>query len=193
MSRGRPPEVDDDELTEAVERAVERTGFPAVRGADVAEQLPIKERAVRNRLNELADAGEVRSRKFGTATAYAPLTAPQASFDGVEAGGPAADPVGSDDVQEQLVEDAIQEIEPPGGRDPEAAREAVRAAYCYLRDHGPAPSSEILEEIYPGHPAGYQTGTRHGGWWRHLVKPGLEQLPTVSKPVGGQAWRVVDE
>lgn len=64
MTLGRPPDVDDDEILEALEEATSN-GQPVAIAGDVADRLPIKEQATLRRLQELESAGEVESLEVG--------------------------------------------------------------------------------------------------------------------------------
>lgn len=89
----------------------------------------------------------------------------------------------------------------PGTVDTDAATDAIDAAHALLKDRGKARSAEIVAEIMPDHPLGYDVddalaklddeNTRYrGAWWRRVVKPGLEARETVEKPAGGRThWR----
>lgn len=54
----------------------------------------------------------------------------------------------------------------------------------------------LVADVMPAHPVGYdvpelEPGERYrGGWWRLVVKPGLEALPDVEAPPRGASdWR----
>jgi hypothetical protein len=91
----------------------------------------------------------------------------------------------------------------PGTVDADAARDAIQAAHTYLQEHGKARSAELVADIMPQHPLGYnvddalakvndENARYRGAWWRRVVKPGLEARETVEKPVGGRThWRYV--
>jgi len=115
--------------------------------------------------------------------------------------GPTADapdepPVGASD-------DDLATVEFPGGRDREACEAAVYAARDYLEEHGSASMRELVTEVMPDHPLGYdvngalekvESGDRYrGSWWRRVVKPGLNALPDVAAPAGGGKWRYTGE
>jgi hypothetical protein len=70
-------------------------------------------------------------------------------------------------------------------------REAVRAMYAYLAEHGSARKSDFANDVFPEHPAGY---TSIGGWWNRLGKEALASLPGVEKPAEGRPiWRFSGE
>ena len=70
-------------------------------------------------------------------------------------------------------------------------REAVRAMYDYLAEHGTARKSGFTSDVYPEHPAGYRSP---GGWWNALGKDALASLPGVEKPAEGHpTWRYSGE
>lgn len=62
-SRGRNRKVSDSEL----KRALRRVDYPVATAKDVANQVAIGKRAVRDRLETLDEKGEIESRKIGAA------------------------------------------------------------------------------------------------------------------------------
>lgn len=99
----------------------------------------------------------------------------------------------------------LDDVDLPGTVDREAAQEAVRAAREHLRAVGSARMGEIVVEIMPNHPLGYDVqgalakieedgGRYKGAWWRRVVKPGLESFDDVEKPAGGRSeWRYIEK
>lgn len=61
-------------------------------------------------------------------------------------------------------------------------RDAVRAAYEFLRESGPADPEAIQEAVYPAHQAGFDDPSN---WW-DCVRPRLLRLPGVAVDDG--AW-----
>lgn len=92
-------------------------------------------------------------------------------------------------------------VEFPQGRERADCELAVSAAFGYLANAGQATKGQIVLATMPENPLGYDVdGAREkveaegerfrGAWWRRVVKPGLEALPGVEKPSGGQPeWR----
>lgn len=106
---------------------------------------------------------------------------------------PAKDPQASD-------ESYLDGVDLPSGVDREAADEAIRAAAEYIHRESGATMREVVAEVMPNHPLGYdvdgalekvKAGERfRGAWWRRVVKPGLEAHPDVeSPPEGRSAWK----
>ena len=92
------------------------------------------------------------------------------------------------------------DVEFPSGVDRTEAIAAIEAAAALIREQGKATMREIVNEIMPEHPVGYEVETLEkgdrfrGSWWRAVVKPGLASNPNIEKPSGGQrAWRWVGE
>lgn len=128
--------------------------------------------------------------------------------DGGHAGGSAGDAgrhgprdgAGSDGVTARTApatDATLDRVDFPAGRDRVACEAAVEAARAYLDTHDGATMRELVTDVMPVHPVGYdvpelQEGERYrGGWWRHVVKPGLEAMPDVEKPPqGGSEWTV---
>ena len=85
------------------------------------------------------------------------------------------------------VEEALEAMEFPGASEMmrDWRRDAVRAAYEFLRERGPATSDELIDAVYPPHSAGYASD---GAWWE-CVRPRLRELPGVE--ADGDRWDVV--
>lgn len=81
----------------------------------------------------------------------------------------------------------------PSTVDPADARAAIEAAVDYLEREGGATMREIVRDVMPGHPLGYDVpelgdGERfRGAWWRRVVKPALELHDSVEKPPRGRS------
>jgi hypothetical protein len=78
----------------------------------------------------------------------------------------------------------------------DGAQEAIQAVIDHLREDGAASMREIVAEVMPEHPLGYdvpelEPGDRYrGAWWRRVVKPALEKDERVVKPdTGGSEWQ----
>lgn len=73
-----------------------------------------------------------------------------------------------------------REYDLPGHIDSEAAAETVDTIAKAIETDGPMERGEIVETFMPDNPHGYdaekalQSGSYRGGWWRNVVKPGLE-------------------
>lgn len=81
--------------------------------------------------------------------------------------------------------DLLEVMDVPQGKSDADALEAVYAARDYLEEHGPASMREIVTDVMPDYPIGYdvpqlETGDRYrGAWWRRIIQPGLRALPDV--------------
>lgn len=81
--------------------------------------------------------------------------------------------------------------------DEAAARTAIAAVLDYLESHGSATKADLVAEIMPNHPLGYDvpepdSGRYRGAWWRRVIKPALKATPAVEPPQpGGSDWRWV--
>jgi len=91
----------------------------------------------------------------------------------------------------------------PGGVDAAEARAAIDAARELVADQGAATKAEIVREVMPEHPLGYDLEAAlekldsenryRGAWWRKVVKPGLEAADDVEKPPRGRSeWKPRD-
>jgi hypothetical protein len=89
----------------------------------------------------------------------------------------------------------------PATVDHDDAAAAVAAARDYIRDHDGATKQDLVKNVMPDHPLGYDAdaalgkidtdGERfRGAWWRRVVKPGLKALDDVETPPrGASTWR----
>jgi len=99
---------------------------------------------------------------------------------------------------------AIGGLDFPASKDESEYINAIHAARAFLEREGRATKAEIVREVMPEYPVGYDAaaaiekldaGDRYrGAWWRRVVKPGLEQINAVEKPArGASEWRYVGE
>lgn len=110
---------------------------------------------------------------------------------------------GARDVAETDPDGLREAVDFPGPAERE--KDAVRAVYLarhYIHEHGAATKAELVVNVMEQQPVGYDvddalakidSGDRYrGGWWRNVVKPGLEALPEIEAPTGGASeWRSV--
>ena len=91
----------------------------------------------------------------------------------------------------------------PGGIEVDEARAAITAAIDVLEERGSATKSEIVREVMPEYPLGYDVEAAHkkldsddryrGAWWRRVVKVGLKNAENVEKPPQGRReWKYRD-
>ena len=85
------------------------------------------------------------------------------------------------------VEAEIESIDVPASTASveERQRTALAAAYLYLRDHGTATKTALVEAVYTNHSAGYSDAQR---WWQELLNPGLQQLSRTTRRENG-TWQ----
>lgn len=171
-------EVADERALEAFEGAEPYTT------AEIAESMNATEHTARSKLEELAEEG-VLERKVLRGEA-APLTVwylPREAHAGADPRNTAA---GVEDPEERA-DELIEGFDVPGTSEMmrDWRRDAVRAAYEHLREHGTVEAGEFREEVYPGHAAGYDEPQP---WWA-MVRERLKELPGVSAPAwGGETW-----
>lgn len=203
---GRPPKTTDDEIVTAVLDA----GARRVTTGEVAEELPIGREAVRRRLADLADEGRVtRERIGGPGTPNLWSVEERDAGKGRERERDAAE-TGDADVAVSALDadegsswsfgdglaDDLDALDLPGSGDVlDARREAVRACYQFLADHGEATRSGFVDAIYPEHPAGFGSV---GGWWNAIGKTGLrglaERRDELRAPSeGSHRWSFVED
>lgn len=205
---GRKPRVTDENLLDVFRS----TPDPVLSTAEVADAVPIKRRGTLNRLQALEEDGELESKQIGGRNTVWWLV-DELDVSDTDRRSPATpDPAPVDEERDtrcetsesDAVDDALEDVDFPAGREREACSAAVYAARDYLRDHGPATKREIVTEVMPEHPLGYdvdgalekvEAGDRYrGAWWRRVVKPGLKALPDVEAPArGASEWRYTEE
>jgi len=203
---GRKPRVTDEDLLDVFRS----TSDPVLSTAEVADAVPIKRRGTLNRLQALEEDGALESKQIGGRNTVWWLVDERDVSDTDRRSPTTADPAPVDEEHDtppeapesDAVDDALEDVDFPAGREREACSAAVYAARDYLRDHGPATKREIVAEVMPEHPLGYdvdgalekvEAGDRYrGAWWRRVVKPGLKALPDVEAPArGASEWREV--
>lgn len=149
---------------------------------DVMDHLECSRRTAHNKLNALVEDGALETRKVGARGRVwwvpmdaEPEPASASSETGTEAQAPPAD-----------VQDAMAAVDLPGsGSTLQARREALLASYRYLIDNPSARKSDFLENVYPDHPAAFETDE---GWW-NAIQPALKELPGVDPPEErGHIW-----
>ncbi len=149
---------------------------------DVMDALDCSRRTAHDKLNELVEDGLLETRKVGARSRvwWIPITGPAAGRSAVMDGEP------SPSARPLAVEQRVQEMELPGsGPRLEDRREAILAAFDYLREHPSAKKSDFLEDVYPKYSAGFDTPD---GWW-NVVQRALKELPHVDPPKErGHIW-----
>lgn len=140
--------------------------------SDIMDALDCSRRTAHNKLNELVEEGVLETRKVGSRSRvwWTPIENTDRQTRG-------------DDL---LGRGLVEEVDLPGtGKTLEARRDALVAAYEYLRQHPEAKKSDFLKEVFPDHPAGFETAE---GWW-NAIQPALAELPGVDPPKErGHIW-----
>lgn len=168
-----PPEA----ALEAFEEREDR-GRPLT-ADDVMEHLNCSRRTAHNKLNDLVEDGVIETRKVGARGRvwWVPIE-----------GDPELQPTAgrSEEETPPPVQEAVATVDLPGsGSTLEARREALLASYQYLIEHPSAKKSDFLENVYPDHPAGFETDE---GWW-NAIQPALKEFPGVDPPEErGHIW-----
>lgn len=138
--------------------------------SDIMEAVDCSRRTAHNKLNELVDRGVLETRKVGSRSRvwWTPIERTEIAS--------------TEPTPEQLVED----IDLPGtGKTLKTRQQALLAAYEYIRDHPEAKKSDFLQDVFPDHPAGFETAE---GWW-NAIQPALAELPGVDPPEErGHIW-----
>ncbi len=143
---------------------------------DVMATLECSRRTAHNKLNELVETGDLRTRKIGARGRvwWVPIEA-DALAERAETGEHARE-----------VATVVDDVDLPGsGETLTRRRSALLAAYEYLIEHPTARKADFLENVYPDHPAGFET---QEGWW-NAIQPALKELPGVDPPdERGHRW-----
>lgn len=168
--------------------------------ADVAIAADLAEAEARTTLETLVEDGallhttvrgvDIRHRKRAEAAEDVDLEAPIDCYYRPPAA--VAEGVGSRDGA-RIDEDAdrldrrLARMDVPGASEMmrDWRRDAVRAAYEYLEEHGPAAPEAIVEAVYPAHEAGFEDSEP---WWA-CVRPRLARLRGVDVDEEGR-WLV---
>jgi hypothetical protein len=186
-----------------------------VTAVDVVDELDIARRTAHNKLNRLVERGVLDTRKIGARGRVWWRPTPADAESGRERG---ETPTQRNDsanhgTRDETEQDAaaagdgatgLAAVEFPQTAAREACEAAVRAARDYIRDHDGATKAELVRDVMPEHPLGYDvdaalakvdSGERYrGAWWRRVVKPGFEALDDVEKPSrGGSIWTYAGE
>lgn len=124
-----------------------------------------------------------------TAATTGPDTPPQQEEDPTESQqAPTEEPRGPEVTDEPTI-DAIETFDPPGSSaDQERKREALRAAYTYLRKRTSADKEDFKSDVFPEHPGTYENPDN---WWREVISPGLEAVSDVE--THDDEWRFVGD
>lgn len=197
--------TDSDDVLDALEAYVAENPEPFATAPDLADSVDATRRHVLDLLRLLEAGGRVESRKVGRARVFWPVPPAEPSAE------PATEPPAestqfppeetapsrdSPPAEPPAERGQIAEVEFPGSQDRADCLAVIEAAREYLEEHGGATKREVVRDVMPEHPLGYdvpalEEGERfRGAWWRRIVKPGLEALEDVEKPPrGGSKWR----
>jgi hypothetical protein len=150
--------------------------------SDVMDALDCSRRTAHDKLNRLVDEGILETRKVGARSRvwWIPIM-------GADPDSGAHTDTGQEDTERPfVVEQRVNQMELPGsGPRLEERREAILAAFDYLREHPTAKKSDFLGDVYPEYPAGFDTPE---GWW-NVVQQALKELPHVDPPKErGHIW-----
>lgn len=169
----------------ADERALEVfEGAEPYTTAEVADELDTTEHTARTKLKLLREEGRLERKVLRGGEA--PLTIwylPRAEHarKGLDRS------MEADEIDEDALDEQIEELEVPGTSSMmrDWRRDAVRAAYEHLREHGTTPIDSFEAEVYPSYAAGYD---EFQPWWA-MVRERLKELPGVVGPDwDGTAW-----
>lgn len=170
---------------------------------ELADRLNCSRRTALNKLHDLADAGDVSSKKVGGRSKvwWVPIhgdtpTDADRREPGESAGdtpartSPVGDTADTTNADTGRLTAALDTLDATDDR-----RAAVRACVEYLREHGTAQKSAFVDDVYPDHDAGYGSA---GGWWNKIGKEYLnavaDEYAAVAAPEkeGAHTWRWVE-
>lgn len=188
-----------------LEAELKRRTDPVVTVPELADDLGQSDTHVRDNLKLLQRVGAVDSKDVGArATAWwheERVTGPVVEPDSREtARDTRRETPDADDAVSGENGDGFGGVDFPATRDRSECVEAVEAAREYIREHGGATMRELVAEVMPDHPVGYDAEKdidrindpderNRSTWWRKVIRPGLQADPDVSKPpTGGSRW-----
>ena len=207
---GRKPRVTDEDLLN-VFRA---TTDPVLSTAEVSKQVPIKRRGTLRRLRSLEDSGQLESKQIGGRnTVWWLLDQQNGHSTRVERSEPVDDvspestpeprenvaaTQETDEITEQQVKDALEEIDVTGrgAETKEVRRKAILHAWRELREKGEATTQELansaFDEYADHRKFGYgESSSHYRGYtfWDSCARDVFKQLPGVeSPPQRGNTW-----
>lgn len=160
--------------------------------SEIAEAVGITRQGADRRLRDLRERGEVSSKKIGASLVWftprergqqtpreSPESPPEPEPDRNLPDTPAVTSRGEDG--RPFDHDSL-----PSGIEPTEAADAYHAVVEYLTEDGPAGMREIVTEVMPDHPLGYdapelEPGDRYrGAWWRKVIQPSLKADAAVT-------------
>lgn len=148
--------------------------------SDVMDAIDCSRRTAHNKLGELVDRGALETRKVGARSRVWWVPMPRVVDDAESEPSTRQDP---------SIDKRIAEAELPGsGEVLRERRQALQAAYDYIRDNPEATKTEVLVEVFPNNPAGYKTADE---WWA-MVKPALSDIPNTNvKTKNDHIWHFI--
>ena len=147
---------------------------PVLTTSELADALPIGQRAVYNRLQSLAEENQIEKKKVG---ARGIIWWPSDLEYTYQSAGQQTLTVDDPKLLADLDEDDENYM---------TKREAVLESFEYLRQHGEVSRVEFYDEVYPSYPAGY--GNRRA-WWEKVIRPNLTNASAVVDASRGGSWQ----
>lgn len=208
------PQVSDEEILSVFARSDDTNLLVT----DVADELPIHHTVLDGRLDDLYERGllerddesrgvvwtlasgvgddhlipesEIETDVEAQATAATgPETPPQQEEEPTVSQQAPAESTRGPDVTDEPTVDAIETFDPPGTAvDQERNREALRAAYLYLRKRNSADREDFTTDVYPEHPGTYE---EPDSWWQEVISPGLQAVSDVE--MRDEEWRFIGD
>ncbi|WP_267640326.1 helix-turn-helix domain-containing protein [Haloarchaeobius amylolyticus] len=134
--------------------------------AELADAVGLDEATTRSLCADLVERGDLRRKELRSQEATMTVWYRPAE--------------GADSSPEARAERVIASLSVPGASEMmrDWRRDAVRAAYEFLREEGEATTENLVSSVYPAHSAGYND---EEPWWA-MVAERLACLPGVSPP-----------
>lgn len=179
---------------------------PVITSSDVAEYLECTTEAARQKLQRLVDGGTLDRRKTGRTVIYWRAERPTHTPDDTPPRTPGEESIGdTDDADTDRLTAALDALDAADeyratvrpalagdGDLLERRTDAVLRMYAYLREHGTAEKSDLLDVVDPD-AVDYADAD---SVWANMVKgkDTLRALPDVRTPAAGKStWRYEDE
>lgn len=167
-------EIPDDNVVAEFEGTEPKTA------AEIADALSCTEHEARTKLDALCRTGQLDSKRVRDEPPLTVWYRPRAAFVGEDGG--------ADRPIDERMSALLEDMDVPGTSEMmrDWRRDAVRAAFDHLQVERELDETELREEVFPAHSAGYDDPQQ---WWS-MVAARLGDLPGVVEPRwGGETWR----
>jgi hypothetical protein len=150
---------------------------PVLTTSEIANKLPIGQRATLNRLQKLESEGNMQKKKVGAKGAVwwpSNLEFRLQVYDAI------LNP--HIDVRNLNIH--------PDDKMYDQRRGAIIAAFEYLQKNETASRSDFMKDIFPRYKAGYE---KKRAWWEKLIRPNFENLENIQNAPRGGKWKYIGD